>query len=109
MAELRAPDDNGRYMGVKMSDLIGRWHKIGDESASSRFPREIEFFGDGTYRASQEGPRRADWDEASFDVLADGSVRMETATDRKVTYATELDDDVLIFTAGELRVRFRRK
>lgn len=91
-----------------MSDLIGRWQQIGDEAGSSSFPREVEFFGDGTYRASQEGPRRADWDEASYDVLADGSVRMETATDRKVTYATELDHEVLTFAIGNSRVTFRR-
>jgi hypothetical protein len=95
-------------MGVKVTDLIGRWRKIGDEGAGTSFPREVEFFPDGTYRATQEPARRADWDEASFDVLADGSVRMETATDRKVTYATQLDHDVLSFASGDRRARFRR-
>jgi hypothetical protein len=95
-------------MGIKTSDLVGRWRKVGDDNSTATFPAEVEFFPDGTYRATQEGPRRADWDEASFDVLEDGSVRMETANDRKVTYAAELDQDVLTLGTGNRQVRFRR-
>src|SRR4029453_1357047 len=82
-------------MAVRRTELIGRWRRVGDEPAADAFPREVEFFADGTYRAAADGTRRGAWDEASFDVLDDGSVRIETANDRKVRYAADLDHDEL--------------
>jgi hypothetical protein len=93
---------------MKMRDLVGRWRKVGDEDSAAAFPREVEFFADRTYRGTHPLGFRSDWDEASFDVLDDDHVQIETANDRKVTYSTRLNRDELTFTVGNRRVTYRR-
>ena len=95
-------------MGVTLKDLVGRWRKVDEDESTASFPREVEFFPDGTYKGTSHADRRPDWDEAAYDVVEAGDVRMETANDRKVTYATELDRDELTFVASDRRVKYRR-
>jgi len=95
-------------MTVTMQELVGRWRKVEDSDTSASFPDEVEFFDDRTYRGTQRGRTRSNWDEASFDVLADGKVRIETANDRKVTYSTRLEGDELSFASENQRVTYRR-
>jgi hypothetical protein len=94
--------------GVTLGDLIGRWSRVDDGGSATPFPQEIEFFADRTYRAVGDGVRRPVWDEASFDVRRDGSVRIRTADDRRVTYAASLAGELLTLSAGDDRVTFRR-
>ena len=94
--------------GVTVDELVGRWRTVDDGGSATPFPQEIEFFPDRTYRGTAEGPRRPVWDEASFDVLPDGSVRIQTASDRKVNYAARRSGDLLTFAAGDDRVTYRR-
>ncbi|MGY1679337.1 hypothetical protein [Geodermatophilus sp. SYSU D01176] len=94
--------------GVTLGELVGRWGMVDDGGSTAPFPREIEFFPDRTYRATGDGVRRPVWDEASFDVLRDGSVRIRTADDRRETYAASLTGGLLTLSAGDDRVTFRR-
>jgi hypothetical protein len=94
--------------GVTLGELVGRWGKVDDGGSRTPFPQEIEFFADRTYRAVGDGVRRPVWDEASFDVLRDGSVRIRTADDRRVTYSASLTGELLTLSAGDDRVTFRR-
>jgi hypothetical protein len=95
-------------MGISLGDLVGRWRKVHEDESSASFPREVEFFADRTYRGTHQGPRRPDWDEASFDVVDGDHVQIETSNDRKVIYSTRLDRDELTFVAGDRRVTYRR-
>lgn len=94
--------------GVTLGDLVGRWGKVDDGGSTTPFPLEIEFFPDRTYRATGDGVRRPIWDEASFDVLRDGSVRIRTADDRRSTYSASLAGGQLTLSAGHDRVTYRR-
>jgi hypothetical protein len=94
--------------GVTLEELVGRWRKVDDGGSATPFPREIEFFPDRTYRGTGDGKRRPIWDEASFDVLPDGSVRIRTAHDRTVTYAARRAGGLLTLAAGDDRVTYRR-
>jgi hypothetical protein len=95
-------------MGVTMKDLVGRWRKVDEDESAASFPKEVEFFPDRTYRGTPQAGRRPDWDEAAFDVLDGGDVRIQTANDRNVTYETRLERDQLTFAAGNRRVTYRR-
>jgi hypothetical protein len=95
-------------MGVTIDELVGRWHKVHDYGSPTPYPKEIEFFPDRTYRATGDGVRRPVWDEAAFDVLRDGSVRIQTADDRRVTYSARRAGELLTFAAGDDRVTYRR-
>jgi hypothetical protein len=97
---------NGR--GITLDELVGRWHKVDDGGSTTPYPEEIEFFADRTYRATGDGVRRPIWDEASFDVLPDGSVRIETAQDRRETYTASLTGELLTLSADDDRVTYRR-
>jgi hypothetical protein len=94
--------------GVTVDELVGRWRMVDDGGSATPFPPEIEFFPDRTYRGTGDGTRRPVWDEASFDVLPNGSVRIETAHDRKVTYAARRAGGLLTFAAGDDHVTYRR-
>jgi hypothetical protein len=94
--------------GVTLGELVGRWGKVDDGGSTTPFPQEIEFFADRTYRAVGDGQRRPVWDEASFDVLRDGSVRVRTADDRRQTWSASLSGELLTLSAGDDRVTFRR-
>jgi hypothetical protein len=96
---------NGR--GITLDELVGRWHKVDDGGSTTPYPEEIEFFADRTYRATGDGVRRPVWDEASFDVLPDGSVRIQTADDRRETYTASLTGELLTLSADD-RVTYRR-
>jgi hypothetical protein len=94
--------------GVNPEDLVGRWRKVDDGGSATPFPQEIEFFADRTYRGTGDGVRRPVWDEASYDVLTDGSVRIQTAHDRKVTYSASHAGARLTLAAGNDRVTYHR-
>jgi hypothetical protein len=93
---------------MKMRDLVGRWRKVDDDDSAASFPSEVEFFADRTYRGMHPRGFRSDWDEASFDVLDEDHVQIETANDRKVIYSTRLNRDELTFAVGDRRVTYRR-
>jgi hypothetical protein len=97
---------NGR--GVTLEELVGRWGKVDDGGSTTPFPLEIEFFPDRTYRGTGDGVRRPVWDEASFDVLPDGSVRIRTAHDRSSTWSAGLTGELLTLAAHDDRVTYRR-
>ncbi len=94
--------------GITLGELVGRWDKVDDGASTAPFPQEIEFFPDRTYRATGDGVRRPVWDEASFDVLRDGSVRIRTADDRRSTYSADLRGELLTLSTGDDRVTYRR-
>ena len=94
-------------MPVTLKDLIGAWRKTAEDE-ESMLPDEVEFFPDGTYRAKRHGRKRGDWDEASFDLQADATIRVELANDSKVAYPVSIDDDELIIGSGNRRTRYRR-
>ena len=94
--------------GVTLGELVGRWSKVDDGGSTTPFPQEIEFFPDRTYRATGDGLRRPVWDEASFDVLHDGSVRIRTVDDRRSTYSADLRGELLTLSADDDRVTYRR-
>jgi hypothetical protein len=94
--------------GITLDDLVGRWRRTGDHDPSAPYPQELEFFLDRTYRGTSAGPRRPIWDEASFDVLPDGSLRIRAADDSSMTVAARRSGDVLTLVAGEDRVSYRR-
>jgi hypothetical protein len=93
-------------MALSLEQLVGRWQKV-EGSSESRYPDSVEFFADGTYRASSAN-RRSDWDEASFDVLSPSHLRVETAADHKTRYAANLDADRLTLDDGQQRVIYER-
>lgn len=93
---------------MKTDDLVGRWRKVEDDSASPDFPHEVEFHRDRTYQASHHGRLHAVWDQASFDVMDDGTLRIETATDRKVRYPAALNGDELTLESPAGTVTYRR-
>jgi hypothetical protein len=95
-------------MGVTLDELVGRWRQVDDGGSTTPYPVEIEFLPDRTYRATGDGVRRPVWDEASFDVLPDGSVRIQTADDRKVTYSARRAGELLTFAAGDDHVTYKR-
>lgn len=95
-------------MGISIDELVGRWRRVDDGGASTPYPQEIEFFADRTYRGTRGDTRRPVWDEASFDVLRDGSVRIRTADDRTVTYSARRAGELLTLAAGDDRVTYRR-
>jgi hypothetical protein len=95
-------------MGVSLEELVGRWRRVDDGGSPTPYPREVEFFADRTYRGTGDSSRRPVWDEASFDVLGNGSVRIRTAHDRSVTYAARRSGDLLTFAADDDRVTYRR-
>jgi hypothetical protein len=94
--------------GVSLEELVGRWRKVDDGGSATPYPQEIEFFPDRTYRGSGGSRRQPVWDEASFDVLRDGSVRIQTADDRRLTYSARRSGDLLTFAAHDDRVTYRR-
>lgn len=93
--------------GITVDELVGRWRIVDDGGSATSYPQEIEFFPDRTFRATAEGTRRPVWDEAAFDVLPDGSVRIQTAQDRRVTYAARRSGDLLAFAAGDDSVTYQ--
>ncbi|WP_138733368.1 hypothetical protein [Modestobacter excelsi] len=93
---------------VTVDALVGRWRRVDDGGSTTPYPQEIEFFPDRTYRATTEGTRRPVWDEAAFDVLPDGAVRIQTAHDRKVDYTARRSGDLLTLAAGDASVTYRR-
>ena len=95
-------------MGVSLDELVGRWRLVDDGGSPTPYPQEIEFFPDRTYRGTGGGARRSVWDEASFDVLHDGSVRIQSAYDRQVTYSASLTGNLLTLAGGDDRVTYRR-
>jgi hypothetical protein len=95
-------------MGFSIDELVGRWRRVDDGGSPTPYPQEIEFFADRTYRGTRGGTRRPVWDEASFDVLRDGSVRIRTADDRTVTYSAHRAGELLTLAAGDDRVTYRR-
>jgi hypothetical protein len=94
--------------GITAEELVGRWRRVDDGGSATPFPEEIEFFPDRTYRGTGDGLRRPVWDEAAYDVLTDGSVRIRTAQDRTVTYAARHAGGRLTLAAGEDRVTYHR-
>jgi hypothetical protein len=94
--------------GITLDDLVGRWRRTEDHDPAVAFPQELEFFPDRTYRGTSTGPRRPVWDEAAFDVLPDGSLRMRAADDRAMTVSVRHSGEVLTLTVGEDRVSYRR-
>jgi hypothetical protein len=94
-------------MSLSVEQLVGRWRKKEASSGASRYPDEVEFFRDGTYRAASEG-KRSDWDEAAFDVVGPEHLRVHTAWDRKVRYRASLDGDLLTIDDGRERVVYAR-
>jgi hypothetical protein len=93
-------------MSLLREQLVGCWRKR-ESSEGSRFPDKVQFFADGTYRASSVG-RRSNWDEASFDVLTGGQLRMQTATDRKVTYRADVSQERLTVQDGQAHATYER-
>lgn len=93
-------------MSLKREELVGCWRKRAS-TGGDRLPDQVEFFADGTYRASSAG-RRSDWDEAAFDVLEGGRLRVGTATDRKVTYQAGISEYELTIEHGGTRVTYER-
>jgi len=93
-------------MPLSLEQLIGCWRKE-QAPGDHRYPDQVEFFRDGTYRASSEG-RRSDWDEASFDIVDPSHLRVETAWDRKAPYTASLDGDHLVLDDGHQRVTYTR-
>ena len=88
--------------------ITGSWRKALSDSADTNFPDCVEFFGDGTYRAGYHSARRGAWDEASYDLLEDGRLRIETANDRKVSYDFELRAQQLVISIGNEKVLYQR-
>jgi hypothetical protein len=95
-------------IGMTLRDLVGRWRRVGEDVPSTHYPEDLEFFPDRTYRGTSTGPRRPIWDEASFDILPDGSLHMRAADDHSMTVRARRSGDVLTLTAGEDRVSYRR-
>ena len=93
---------------IALDDLVGRWHRLGDDAAPPGYPQELEFFADRTYRGTSAGPRRPIWDEASFDVLPDGSLHIRAADDRVMAVSASRSGDLLTLTVGADRVSYRR-
>jgi len=94
-------------MALSLAQLVGRWRKTEAAPEPSPYPDVVEFFADGTYRASSER-RRSAWDEASFDIVDPKHLRVETAWDKKAVYSADLSGDALIVDDGKHRVTFRR-
>jgi hypothetical protein len=95
-------------MPMSLAQLVGRWRKSEATPEPSPYPDVVEFFQDGTYRASSER-RRSAWDEAAFDIIDPTHLRMETASDRKAVYGADLVGDVLIIDDGQHRVTYTRR
>ena len=94
-------------MGLSLDQLVGRWRKEDAHSGASRYPDEVEFFNDGTYRAVSTG-KRSDWDEAAFDIVDTDHLRMQTAWDRKARYRASLDGDRLTIDDGQEHLVYTR-
>jgi hypothetical protein len=94
-------------MTLSLRQLVGRWRKTDETPTPSPYPDVVEFFADGTYRASSER-RRSDWDEASFDVVDSDHLRVETAWDAKAMYNAELAGDRLVVDNGQHRATYTR-
>jgi hypothetical protein len=94
-------------MPLSGEQLVGRWRKREAAPGESPYPDEVEFFQDGTYRATSHG-KRSDWDEAAFDILGPERLRVETASDRKANYTATLHGDLLTIDDGHHRVTYAR-
>ena len=93
-------------MPLSLEQLVGRWHKE-EGPDESPYPDVVEFFSDGTYRATSTN-RRSDWDEASFDVIDASHLRVQTAWDKKARYGASIDGDTLTIDDGQHRVTYVR-
>ena len=95
-------------MAMSLAQLVGRWRKVEATPEPSPYPDAVEFFADGTYRASSDR-RRSAWDEASFDIIDPKHLRVETAWDQKAVYGADLVGDVLTIDDGQHRVIYTRR
>jgi hypothetical protein len=74
-------------------------------SCADQYPAELEFSA-ATYRGRKgPGQRFIWWDAGGYEVVGDGQVKIDVATDQQVLYGFSLVGDVLTFT-DERRCRF---
>ena len=66
--------------------LVGHWRKSSTDAATPRYPDQLEFRADGTYRGRASAPGTfVVWDVGTYRVSGE-TLRMSTATDAVVAY-----------------------
>lgn len=90
--------------------LIGHWRKVSNDASTARYPDQLEYRADGTYRGRASIPGKfVVWDAGSFRVQA-GALRMSTATDQVVSYRLSTSADGLcIIDEQGIEVRYVRQ
>lgn len=81
-------------------NIIGAWQKISKSNCSEKYPEKIKFDQNGIYygEASQYATLHPVWDVGRFELVKEGSVRISTSNDSRITYSVTLHGDILTFT-----------
>src|SRR5262245_45027771 len=75
--------------------LAGHWRKTTNDAAAQRYPDQLEFRADGTYRGRASAPGKfVVWDVGTYRVQG-GTLRMSTASDAIVAYRLSVTADTL--------------
>lgn len=89
--------------------LRGRWERASRDECATRYPVTLEF-RESTYLGAK-GPGQGFilWDAGQYDVLDDGRIRIQTASDELVEYRYQLSSQTLTFRdATDCEVQYRR-
>lgn len=70
-----------------MSELIGTWHKQGNEDCAASYPADLTILPGGLYRGTAATPGGyAVWDVGTWQEQAPGVVAISTANDAVIQY-----------------------
>jgi hypothetical protein len=93
------------------TEVIGHWEKSSQSACSEQYPDRIEFRDQGLY-FGQRGPQGTytHWDAGTWEVVSDSQMKLSTANDAVITYAVQLNGNVLKFTdAQSCQIEYRKR
>lgn len=90
--------------------LVGHWRKSGNEACAAGYAATLQIKAGGLYFGQTEPPGEFTWwDGGTWRIQDGGKLALSVANDAVITYAYELDGDVLSFTDDKgCRFSYRR-
>ena len=93
------------------TDVIGRWEKRSQTPCSEQYPDRLDFRNQGLY-SGQRGPQGTytHWDAGTWEVVGESQMKISTANDAVLTYAVQLNGDILRFTDPQgCQIEYRKR
>lgn len=87
--------------------MVGKWKKIDSTDCSAAYPNELEFIEGGVYLSERNDDVFLQWQSGDFEVIFEGHILMQTATDAMVEYEFSLSDDDILTFIDESGCEFR--